>query len=625
MKSITFYKLVSPYPEDVTKNCGLSGVEIDKNFMNLKEMDITSAMMGSDDTLILKRVDGETLNVDLSPIISGAITSFSVSYDETHGVLIIKHNDQTDVISGLCTIYTNKAVYSNKTLQGDGIISSPLHISPVFLTGQYSPCKEVIDLTISGNTLPTSGMVKGDRYLTKEKTNIYGYLYNFCQVGQIDKYLEENYSEWRIPTKEDWDNILNAAEDCDMYRDHGSVGNGLFGKIAGKKMKDREGWEFASATDDSNSCEVSSSTCDSGSTPPTSLTPDGIDSYGMHIVPAGYGFGFNNRNYNLFGEEGAYWTSTIDEVVKEAYTKTFDYNKTKVGQELTNADKKYYCSIRLVKDWTGGNNYPTENIAGINYDTALLPTLDSKGLSGYSIWTSSNFVGFSNLKPIVPNGGDLPESAFTPIYYTNEWDGSKWLINTLPDGYSVVLTSGVSGETDNEYRNVNGVLTNVSDIVYERVLEILSATTFKDIYEKIDIISGDLKTEIENRISGDTLLQENIDKEISARTDADKTLQDNIDKEVQDRKDADEVEKNERISADTEEKEARILADNKEISARTAADDALQLQITDNKNHLISGGTFNCSGGTLTLDTVDSANTITILFNSNYGLYPYNG
>ena len=52
MKSITFYKLVSPYSEDVTKNCGLSGVEIDKNFMNLKEMDITSAMMGSDDTLI---------------------------------------------------------------------------------------------------------------------------------------------------------------------------------------------------------------------------------------------------------------------------------------------------------------------------------------------------------------------------------------------------------------------------------------------------------------------------------------------------------------------------------------------------------------------------------------------
>ena len=591
MKSITFYKLISPYSEDITKNCGLSGAEIDRNFMNLKEMDIVSASTTDNNTLTLTRVDGEEINIDISSIISGMVTDFSVTYDETKGIITIKHNGETDIISGLCTLYTNKVVYSNQTLEGDGIITSPLKVSPVFLTGVYAPCNSLIDLTISGNTLPSSGLSKGDRYLTKEKINKYGYLYNFCQLEQIEKYLEDNNSEWRIPSKEDWDNMLNGIEECDQYRNHNTIGNGLFGKLAGKKLKSTDDWEYASATVDSNTCTVSSNTCDDSTEPASPITPEGIDSYSMKLKAAGYGYDFKNRDFNLFGEEGVFWTKTVDEVINEAYTKTFDYDKTKVGQELTNTDNKYYCSIRLVKDWTGGNQYDTEEIAGNYYGTALIPTLDvTKGLSGYSIWTTSNLAGFSTLSPITPNGGNLPESSFTTVYYTNEWDGEKWLTNTLKDDYSVVLKKGLSGDTDNEYRNINGILTSVSDVVYKNVLEALSATTFKDIYDKIE--------ENKNAIN---------------------VINNALTTEIQERKDADAAEILARTNADNAESLARTNADAAEILARTNADNVLQEQVTYNKNHLVKNGEYNITEGTLTLKANDEANNIVINLTSNYG------
>ena len=62
MKGLTFYKLVSPYPEDITKNCGLLGTEIDENFFHLKEEDIRTAYW-ENDVLILERVDGDVIKV----------------------------------------------------------------------------------------------------------------------------------------------------------------------------------------------------------------------------------------------------------------------------------------------------------------------------------------------------------------------------------------------------------------------------------------------------------------------------------------------------------------------------------------------------------------------------------
>ena len=43
MDGLYYYKLVSPYKEDVTKNCKLTVNEIDHNFFTLKESDIKKA------------------------------------------------------------------------------------------------------------------------------------------------------------------------------------------------------------------------------------------------------------------------------------------------------------------------------------------------------------------------------------------------------------------------------------------------------------------------------------------------------------------------------------------------------------------------------------------------------
>ena len=101
-KPITFYKLISPYSEDITKNCGLVGQEIDTNFLNLKDMDINNAYREGYN-IVLERNDGDKINVDLSPLISGATMDFSVAYDADNGTIIINHDGKQEVISGLIT------------------------------------------------------------------------------------------------------------------------------------------------------------------------------------------------------------------------------------------------------------------------------------------------------------------------------------------------------------------------------------------------------------------------------------------------------------------------------------------------------------------------------------------
>jgi predicted dithiol-disulfide oxidoreductase (DUF899 family) len=55
--NIIFYRLVSPYQEDTTKNCGLTSAQIDGNNLSLKEYDVKSIYV-TGSTIQLKRVDG---------------------------------------------------------------------------------------------------------------------------------------------------------------------------------------------------------------------------------------------------------------------------------------------------------------------------------------------------------------------------------------------------------------------------------------------------------------------------------------------------------------------------------------------------------------------------------------
>ena len=58
---VTYYKLENGYPGDVTKGCGLSGSEIDKNFHFLRGYDIKTGEF-EDGKIILTRVNGDEID-----------------------------------------------------------------------------------------------------------------------------------------------------------------------------------------------------------------------------------------------------------------------------------------------------------------------------------------------------------------------------------------------------------------------------------------------------------------------------------------------------------------------------------------------------------------------------------
>ena len=58
MSGITYYKLSEHlYPGDATKDCGLTGAEIDANFHFLRGYDILSGKLLEDGTIVLTRLD----------------------------------------------------------------------------------------------------------------------------------------------------------------------------------------------------------------------------------------------------------------------------------------------------------------------------------------------------------------------------------------------------------------------------------------------------------------------------------------------------------------------------------------------------------------------------------------
>ena len=93
INGLYFYKLISPYPEDVTKNCKLTVNEIDSNFLNLKDMQIERMDFDVDTYILtLTRKNGDVLQSDLSPMVSGITRDFSISFDEPTGTLTVRYN-----------------------------------------------------------------------------------------------------------------------------------------------------------------------------------------------------------------------------------------------------------------------------------------------------------------------------------------------------------------------------------------------------------------------------------------------------------------------------------------------------------------------------------------------------
>ena len=624
-KGLYYYKLQSPYPEDVTKNCKLTINEIDSNFLSLKDEDIKSAVFDKESkAVILTRNDGDTIAVDLSD----ATYNLNVDKDCTDsGVTLTitfdgKNGQESFTINNIVTADTFKNFIENNvlskvitdgTLKGYGTVTAPLGLNGTEKTGVLAPVKEVIDLT-NGRKLPTAAK-KGTRYLTIEYINDYGYLYNVAALSKISNAAKADGKGWRVPSKADWDALLNSIEPC-SYANHETAScHAELGRYAGKYLKSECGWVgqedcSCTSTKPMNGCELPStdnSYVDAGdSTVPSQTidTPNGIDKYGFGILPSGYAMldGYNRPTFSEYKSTAIFWTTShvYGDENQDIYVKKFDWNKSGVMQEAQCPTP--YLSVRLVKDYDGSNYFDTEYIDGVAYKTVLMS-------KSKQVWLASNYAkkeGFIKYT----EGGEVPEVVDVnnglvrdnrKVMFINEWNGYYWEKRPMNEGETVIVEDNCSMSGSSEVKticwsNENGekecvdveiptvvqnnlsyrvyttencdqALVNVDDLAIERILNTIIPIIENERKERLESESEirlAISAETQARVSGDTELSRRLELEESNRNTADTNLWTEINDEKLARENGD-AELSRRID--------------EEVSARTEADNAIEEKI----------------------------------------------
>lgn len=547
-KGLYFYKLVSPYKEDITKNCKLTVNEVDSNLLNLKDEDIaTGEFDKKSNTLKLVRNNGEIIGVDLSPLMndglklenyhfagtdscSGDCTDknvfdfkyttkdkdangdpiekkFKIEFSDVDGKLWVTDSDNNKHLIG--TFETDKTKKNNKDNQylkevitdgsilGNGKNGDPVRLNPTEKSGYYSPAKTLIDTrNATGSGLPVNPC-KGDRYVTLSCGTNAGRLYNMNGVKELEAKLKAG---WRIPTKQDWDNMLNAIEPC-QYQNHNDIHCHVqLGKLAGKQLKSTECWNMTAM---SGTPSDDTYLYDDKVAAEKPISPEGTDKYGFNIFAGGYGVD-KNEDIIKFNKEGKYWTSsqTIKGEGFDYYVKMFQYNKSGVIQ-ITECPE-HFLSLRLVKDFNGSNNYGAENIGGNTYKTVLLPSLNTE--HGFTVWTATN------INEDVTDDNELEYNEFykdcagcKPTYILHEWDGKMWTHKIMVEGDTIVIHDPVTKDDfiDSEYRIVDGKLVNTNQQAFNNILE---KTT-----PLINLVKSALETETEERKNADEVLKAETD------------------------------------------------------------------------------------------------------------------
>lgn len=533
MNAITYFKLKSPYVGDITKNCALTGSEVDNNFYTLEGRDIKSVQLDND-KIVVNLMNGEKLTTE--NITEGCVKGLSIDFDEVNGILTITQNGVTQTITGFATNYNvGDAISVDGSLVGNGLSKSPVGISPVSKTGQYRPVKNIVKV-VDEERLPSVPFVfPGDRYLTVENINDYGYLYNYEGLKKIACSLKENGSQWRVPTKEDWDDMLDAVEPNEDFRNHTDARtNKYLGHFAGKFLKSKEYWknEDVCLGDDNETCIDYSDcheecSCGKHKTCHPNYCGEygschhkhnhdnrGLDKYGFCVVPAGYAN--EAKDFMYFKERAYFWTASNHEY-RDAYIKAFVYNKSSVLQDVMASDN--YMSVRLVKNFNGDNYNEREDILGGVYSTVLMPSAKH----GKAIWTSVNIsVGDCGCgcKHILPNDGQGME--YSKKYFINEWTGKEWLRKEVLDGESVVVIEEGKkschdklNKTYTEYRVVKGELVDVASLIFNNVVD-----TYNPIIKEINDAIEDTNKKIDEEIERST----NIDKELQEQINDLKTV-----------------------------------------------------------------------------------------------------
>lgn len=641
VEGVTYFKLKSEFPGDYTKNCGLLGEEIDRNFYFLRGYDIESIDIDKETrNLILRRVDKdyEPLIVNIGEELGQP--TFNFKKDE--GIIEVKYPDGSiSTMEGFLIEGKDIRIATDSTLDGDGTIFNPLRISDVETTGTFAPVEEYFDLT--KNPGMPEGRGKGYRIITKERVDNFGRLYTLKDVKTIQDKLSETGSQWRIPTKKDWDELLNAFE-CAEKRDHDSNVCTWLGEKAGAALKSNNIWEDYKVL-------------------PNEVITKGQDVVGLSIYPLGVtpdrNSILNDKDFDAegFGQMAGMWTNTFTEE-GNAFVKIFGYNSAKVNQDTYGEGAR--MSIRLVKDYNYSNFNSIENILGLPYPTELVYG-NNEDYPYVKIWTKINvyFEG-SSLNGIVSeqwaNVSDK-DKGVKEIFFINEWDGFEWHKKPMNNGDSVVIVNHLT--PNHEWRVINGELIDTVAVIKSEIIEDL-----RRIEQRIDIeiknreaedeklsikihdIHNEVERESENRINDinsvkveldilntkitseakwrerkDKELQEKVDsisirheedikKEILERQNADAKLIEVIDSKVAELKKTDESLSN-RISNEVKERENNDLALKQEIEnrdsslrglikneelARIESDDIitteLHVEISNRKNNDVQPGDY---------------------------------
>ena len=516
-KGITFYKLQSPYEGDITKNCSLNGVEVDNNFFTLEGRDIKSIAV-ENTKIVVTLLNGETLEASLCEFTK----DLSIDFDQHNGILKLTRNGVETLIDGFVSdcminniiesIEAKKAINVDNTLIGNGSPKSPLGISPLYKTGVYKPVLGFFDTT-KGEYLPTnSDLTIGDRYVTIEQVSDSGFLYDYNGVKKIACDLISENKGWRIPTKEDWDDMLDAIEPCECDRNHSSaMSNKFLGRLAGKLLKSVDMWRLENIQpSEGTTCncnEEHHTHCgDCCHTPVTHFhhscncvndpNPNqGVDKFGFTIKPVGYA---DDTQYSMYYKERSWFWTATNQQFTNVYTKRFDYNKSKVYQDIVGIE--HFLSLRLVKDYDGENSASSAEILGSTYPTVLMPS----ARNGQAIWTATNVAAANPCyNPLAPNNGEGLTTS--KRVFINEWKGNQWIRTELKEGEGVVVVNDTQRCT--EYRVINGEFVNTNNIISENVVEILQPF--------VEGLENKIEQEASDRIAADEVLEQKLSDKIN--------------------------------------------------------------------------------------------------------------
>lgn len=403
MDSLFFYKLLSTYPKDITKNCKLLPNEIDHNFATLEDNLISSVTFSNEThNLVLTRMNGEALTVNLDRVVQKPCCC-----------------DETEIVA----------------------VELPMKLEAK--TGFHKPVNEFINLVDKNEGMPYPSTLKvGYRVLSKEYYNENGNLYNFKSAMAINDSLKNG---WHIPSLEEWNAMLNEMELCERHKTHDTLAEGYFGKYAGKFAKNDK-WEKADCI------EVDNAVLDNGTNEELAekvINPNGIDKYGLNIGPTG----FKRTNcVDLIDEkiDGLYFTTTVNDLLNAPYLKKFKNDKAQVGT-LIGSSKNYYA-IRLVKEYNSNEYSEYQTIDGLTYRTVVLKGLDGK----YYVWLASNFRSQRYDYYKLKNESNV-------VYYINEWNGEEWLKWRLGEHEEIVVLGNQQQKNAKKYVLIGKDLAEIKD------------------------------------------------------------------------------------------------------------------------------------------------------------------